>query len=609
MMSSSEDSAWFVLGYGEPAEKLRTKFNLTKPNVPVDNFFRLQPEYGFEQVPQFLTLGIRGSRFASILVWEAFHALAKGGLWLDVDYRDRIGPTDLCPQDHFERGYYDGRFELLEDRTVSRYRLRLFRKTRESLLSSSILDNGWTFGILTASPSINAERMVREILDLNLSAIEVVICGPASAGLPRDARVRQIDLENPEPRGWITRKKNMIVDNARHENLCIMHDRFFVPGHFAEAMTRYGNLFSVLTFPQVYFADRTGECIQRYPDYQVLQWDGPMRKPARAGIFDGHYVFHPQYSDFHETAFCCGGLYVTKKSLWNLVRQNEALYHAEWEDAVFGYECQRMGIPHRVNPYSCVESTNSHPMLLTSIHLLHPTGRRERAFRHLSEHQQRLAERNPGAFHPLLAQTKRTYCAKLVKTFNATQMANRVGHLTEADFNDCGRLSEIWSVVYERVADVAPRTRAEAFDVFALISTMIFNHSASVLQNWTRDLESALAGMSVRPRFSFRQLLHDALTFPAKVILKKIWEAKGASRAQYYRPLAAVISYFEDVERQYPVAFASDADLNQPRMATKPNRDTLLTSPQNFRTIFFQHREGLLPPIDGPDDSSHALGS
>ena len=600
---------WLVLGFAEPPKILGARLQMSAPEQPVDNFFRLEPSHGFETLPAVLTLGLRASRFAPILFWEAFHALAPGAVWVDVDYEERCRGTAVSEIDHPQRPYYQNALECVQEQSLSPYRLRLFRKTSPSRISGSIDDGRWTFGVLTAGPSPNAERMVGEILALDLPAVEVVICGPKPANLPDDTRIRQIDLEKPEPRGWITRKKNMIAAAATYENLCIMHDRFFIPSGFVSALKRYGKTFSFVTFPQVYFSDRMGTCIQRYPDYQVLKSPGDLAKQRRAAIFDGHYIFHPRYSDFHETAFCCGGLYVAKKTVWNLVRQNEALYHCEWEDAVFGLESQMMGIPHRVNPYACVESTAPHPMLLTALHVLHPSGRLERGVAHVSAHQRRLARRAPDAIKPLLALTKRSYCAKLVARFNAMPIADRAGRLTESDFDHSNRLSEIWSQVHQRLSTVSPQTRMEVFGIYALISDMIYNHPAPVLQLWTRETERVLTGVAAARRFSFTQLLRDALTFPPTKVISRGWRALRTAGTGEYAPLLDVISYFRAVEAAYPIPFSPDGDNSSPTTRTAADRQTLLNAPENYQTIFFHHADGLLPRMDGWEEDSSSIQS
>ena len=108
---------------------------------------------------------------------------------------------------------------------------------------------------------------------------------------------------------------------------------------------RYGPCFSFLTLPQVYYAGLGHRFPQRYPDYQLLDQQKGLERALDMNVYDSERIFHPDYDDFGETAFGCGGLYITKRSLWNLVRQDEALFHCEWEDISFGLDCQRRGLP------------------------------------------------------------------------------------------------------------------------------------------------------------------------------------------------------------------------------------------------------------------------
>ena len=133
---------------------------------------------------------------------------------------------------------------------------------------------------------------------------------------------------------------------------------------------------------------------------------GPGSWHSRAlasGVYDADRVFHPAYDDFSETAFCCGGLYLARRSLWNLVRQNEALFHCEWEDISFGLECQRRGLPHRVNPFLVAESTTPHPLLLTRLHTIGASGA-ERGRLHVSPEQQAAARSGSAAFKPIVVE-------------------------------------------------------------------------------------------------------------------------------------------------------------------------------------------------------------
>ena len=131
-----------------------------------------------------------------------------------------------------------------------------------------------------------------------------------------------------------------------------------------------------------------------------------------SSVYDSERIVHPGYDDFSETAFCCGGLYLAKRSLWNRVGQDESLYHCEWEDVTFGLECQRRGMPHRVNTFVTAESAVPHPMLLTRIHTRHAPGRIERGRVHADANAR--ASVPSDAFKPVVGATRRRFVISVI---------------------------------------------------------------------------------------------------------------------------------------------------------------------------------------------------
>jgi hypothetical protein len=364
-------SAWLYCGY-VPLPRLE---EVDPPAISVDTFvdgmFRLSRFHGFESAPVVVTTALRTSRFAAVLFWEVLHVLAPGGLWIDVDEVSRCAGTPISPEDFLARDYFRECLSPIGREQTGSFVVQTYRKTRRAAVAAGIGDQGWTFGILTASDSASAARMSADILALDLPEVEVIFCGPRPSAAPVDARVRTIDLDQPEPRGWITRKKNLLAEAARYENLCLLHDRYAVTSDWARALNEYGSCYSVLTFPHVYYADVERRFPQRYPDYQVLEQRTGLDAARRDAVYNSDCVFHPDYDDFSETAFCCGGLYIVRRSLLRRVPQDETLFHSEWEDIAFGLDCQRRGIPHRVNTLQVAESLAPHPLLLTHIHTLH----------------------------------------------------------------------------------------------------------------------------------------------------------------------------------------------------------------------------------------------
>lgn len=604
--------ALLYMGYDEPDESLQRQFQLQTPTQPVDNFFTLFADAGFESHALLLTVGLRSSRFASILFWEAFHALKPNGLWLDVDSVDCCSGTALCDADFLDREYF--RPELADVKVVRHgsLRARLMCKSAPSRISPLSRGGGWTFGILTAGPSVTAERMMRDILAHAPSDCEVIICGPMPEYAPSDERIRHIDLEAPEPRGWITRKKNLIADAARYDNLCILHDRFVFPPEFFKAMERYGDLFSILTFPQVYFADVSRSCVQRYPDYQVLRMGEGVRDTFRTKRYDGNSIFHPRYDDFAETAFCCGGVYVVKKPVWNLIRQDESLYHCEWEDVLFGLEAQRKGIPHRVNPYVCFESVISHPLLMTRINLLDPSGSTERSVLHISDHHRRKVSEGNLGFLPVVKTTRAAYCERVAKRFNALPMVDEATRLFPSDFSGTMTLSEIWEAVCRQMQRLTLTHRDEVFSLFTLYSDLVYNHPACILQSWTWEAERRLCGdnkvttdvgASLRRAFDeggVRQIFVRTIEYFRRHRLWLREEDRASSPALF--PFRDLVSYFREVELYYPRIFSDDFAGNCNRHGSSGSFP-LMEDKSYWRVIFVRHGDEVLPPL------SHEHGS
>lgn len=101
----------------------------------------------------------------------------------------------------------------------------------------------FTFGIIT---HCNQETFVNQIVDSiereNIPEYEILIIG--SCNIERNnTRVIPFD-ENLKPM-WITRKKNLITQHARHENIVYMHDYIVLePGWYA-GWLQFGNNFHV----------------------------------------------------------------------------------------------------------------------------------------------------------------------------------------------------------------------------------------------------------------------------------------------------------------------------------------------------------------------------
>lgn len=575
------------LSFAPAPAALAGRFQLVVPEAPVDNFFRLQAEARCREQPLVVTAGIRGSRFAEIVLWEALHALAPGALWLDIDAEQACSGGALFGADILDRSYFKALLEEVSTQRSEGWRARLLRR-RSTVPAPGASGTGWSFGLLTAGESPTAARMIRDILAVAPGDAEIIVCGPMPQGIS-SPRVRRIDLERPEPRGWISRKKNLIVDAAAHDNVCLLHDRFAFPPDFFGAMERYGPAFSVLTFPQFYFPEANRACLHRYADYQVAM-PGP-RLPAmlESRIFDPEEVLYLRYDDYAPSAFCCGGVYVAKKAVWSSVRQDESLFHCEWEDIVFGLECQRAGIPHRVNPFGWLESLTPHPLALTRLHRTLLADGSRRSLTQGSEAQARLKTCAPRSFKPVLAQPRQKYFGRVLEQLNALE---GVAPVSGAEADQCATVSAFWKLVLARIAPLAPADRRGVAEIFKLLTRNVYNFPNCIVGGWIADHERAGAG-----RIGPRRMLRDVVArLRARLVPAPLETAR-------YRPFVDMIQYYTEVEAEMPVLFSDGA--GAPGDAA-PDTETLEKLRRGFRdgltareVIFVPHGEALLPKVEG----------
>lgn len=182
---------------------------------------------------------------------------------------------------------------------------------------------GFSFGVVTDGKRPELLRAFIESVEsverLPGQKIECIICGPDSLKTELGEAykdvvfVRQPD-EFPKL-GWITKKKNQIVDAATTENLVIAHDRYVIPADFIKNLAAYGSDYSVLVCRQ------TRPDGRRMPDWVALGGEWSMTSPATL-----------EYGDWSRHVFINGGIMIAKADVLKRVRWNELLFWGQAED-------------------------------------------------------------------------------------------------------------------------------------------------------------------------------------------------------------------------------------------------------------------------------------
>lgn len=298
------------------------------------------------------------SSISPIIFWDIVHTLPRGANITVME--DDI--TDA----YYLRPYYQKSLKIVEQKDGK----IIFRK--EAALPAE-LDGGlenWTFGIpVGPGDATGLNAVVKRILELDVAQKEIILCGMPGRNFAYWDKVRIVGTDIPAPPVQICRKKNAIVNYAKYNNICILHDRVFLPKDFYQAMKRYGDYFPFTTFQCIYFGDSWNRNFIRYSDYNSLMVGFPMHVKTctvnkkisfthdTADIFDENVRFiYANPCKYSIQNYVTGSLYIVKRAVWSQCPQNEKLVWEDFEDVEQGIRANVLGIPETVNPYTLTQS-------------------------------------------------------------------------------------------------------------------------------------------------------------------------------------------------------------------------------------------------------------
>lgn len=309
------------------------------------------------------------SPLAGILIWDLAHRLPIGG--------DIFVFGDQMAHKHWlDRDYYLQAFERLPTPQGFRWRKKEACRAERGGLEA------WTFAVPVGPEDATIlNKCVERLLALPLAEKEILLCGRPAANFRYFDQVRIVGEHITAPPVRICTKKNLLVQEARHENICLLHERVHLPLDFGDAVRRFGDAFPLTGFHSIYFRDRWNCIPQRYSDYNTIvnlvgQRDEGLTRgngarlahlfapsiDAFCGIERGYFAYaNPlRYNEFH---YLTGSLYLTKKSLWQFAPQDENLHWLEFEDVEHGLRAAALGIPSRINPHAITQSLVSRPVM------------------------------------------------------------------------------------------------------------------------------------------------------------------------------------------------------------------------------------------------------
>jgi hypothetical protein len=172
-----------------------------------------------------------------------------------------------------------------------------------------------TFGIITSN-RVNS-IVIDSIKNQNIENFEIIIVGGENTYM--DSKINHIQFDESIKTNWITRKKNIITENAKYENIIYMHDYLLLDPDWYE--NQKDVKFFDVCMNRILNSDGS-----RFRDW--CAWDDP-----DICFRNGHSIILPNY-DYSkvEYMYISGSYWISKKEFMLKNKLDENLSWGEGED-------------------------------------------------------------------------------------------------------------------------------------------------------------------------------------------------------------------------------------------------------------------------------------
>jgi len=202
----------------------------------------------------------------------------------------------------------------------------------------------FTFGIITGNGSTShILNIIQDIEKLNIPKYEVVIVGGSHIS---HKNVVHIPFDDTIKTGWITRKKNLITENAKFENIVYAHDYITYDENWYTGFKQFGNDFDVC-MTKIINADGT-----RFRDWLIWPHNDNKMDDIMArqrGCMIPYHLTH-----LSKYMYISGAYWVAKKLVMEKHPLDETLCWAESEDVVWSKQV-RQEFDFKMNALSSVK--------------------------------------------------------------------------------------------------------------------------------------------------------------------------------------------------------------------------------------------------------------
>lgn len=185
----------------------------------------------------------------------------------------------------------------------------------------------FTFGIITSG---NSDEVLNACIDsinnLEIPEYEILVVGNTKLNKPN---TRVISFDETVKRAWITKKKNIVTENAKYENIVYSHDYILFENDWYRGYLKYGNNFKVC-MNRVLNADRS-----RFHDWII--WPHNENFMDEIVLPKRHCLIPYDMTHLSKYMYISGSYWVAKKELMKEFPLNEELCWSDGEDTEWSF--------------------------------------------------------------------------------------------------------------------------------------------------------------------------------------------------------------------------------------------------------------------------------
>jgi hypothetical protein len=206
----------------------------------------------------------------------------------------------------------------------------------------------FSFGIVTDGNSEeNLNKIITSIRQLQIPNYEIIIIGGSIIVGPDISHHKFNESEKP---GWITRKKNLITEFAKYENIVFLHDYLIFDSNWYSGYLRYGNDFNIC-MNRIENTDHS-----RFGDWLIWHKNNNfMDEIIRANNGNGVCLIPYELTHLTPFMYISGTYWVAKKYFMKNFPLDETRVWGEGEDLEWSARVRQV-TPFKINQFSTVRS-------------------------------------------------------------------------------------------------------------------------------------------------------------------------------------------------------------------------------------------------------------